>query len=122
MVRNVCDGVSVRNELVAVTVLPALLVAVAVTVYCLSTLNAHWLRQTVPLWVSTPATGSPCAVTVTCPILPFATLTVMPWSGAAFLAPLSGLMDNWAAAAAAAGAAGLCLPAVLAGLPPPEQA
>jgi hypothetical protein len=48
MVRNVCDGVSVRNELVAVTVLPALLVAVAVTVYCLSTFSAHWLRHTVP--------------------------------------------------------------------------
>src|SRR5689334_1269362 len=104
MVRNVRDGVRVRNRLfagtvllalVVVPVLPALLVAVAVTVYCLSTFSAHWLRQTVPLCVSTPVTGSPCAVTVTCPILPFATLTVMPWSGAAFLAPLSGLMDNW---------------------------
>jgi hypothetical protein len=44
----------------------------------------------------------------------------MPLSGAAFLVPLPGLMDS--SAAAAAGAIGLCLPAVLAGLPPLEQA
>src|SRR5579872_2239072 len=60
--------------------------------------SAHWLRHTVPPWLSPPGTASPEVRTVTWLSVPSAAVTVMPADGSASLAPLAGVIVTRGAA------------------------
>src|SRR5215469_947780 len=92
-------GVSVRNELVAVTLCPLAPSAVATTVYLVDGSRCDWLRQTVPPPVSPPATGTPAAITCTPLRRPPLARTMICAPGRTARIPLVGVIVSLAASA-----------------------
>lgn len=103
-----------RNELVAVVVLPVVLTAVAVNTNCCAVPSVHLLCQTVPPSLMLPVTWAPEVRTETSVTLPCAAVTVTPAAGLTLMLPLPGVIVN----CAEAGPAGFASPST----PPPEHA
>src|SRR4051812_8730731 len=93
---NVCFGVRVWNELVVVVVLPPSL-AVAVTVYLVAGLSARLDFHCWCAWSKAPATCAPPPWTATVPSLPLVALTTIGDSGRLSAAPLTGVIETFAA-------------------------